>query len=51
MDEKQLERIRKEYIEIAQQLCYSLEVIKKLSQAKSEMECDRIMVSARRGQY
>lgn len=40
---------RREYIQIAKELCYSKEVIKKLEQAEDDNTCSRIMQDARKG--
>lgn len=38
---------KREYINIARELCYPSEVIRRLKAAKTENECNRIMHDAR----
>lgn len=45
---KNFNTIIKHYIDIAKDLCYDESVIEKLKNAKSEIELDNIMTSARR---
>lgn len=47
--QKDFKTIIKKYIDIAKDLCYDESVIEKLNNAKSEIELDNIMTSARKG--
>lgn len=42
---------RRSYIHAAQDLCYPDSVVRKLKEAKTERECDKIMTNARKGVY
>lgn len=41
----------KEYLKIAQQLCYPKEAMRRLRQAKSDTEAANIMTDARKGKF
>ena len=46
---KDFEKIRKNYIDMAKELCYNDDVIEKLSKAENDIQLENIMISARRG--
>ena len=43
--------VKRDYIKAAKELFYPASVIRKLEEAKTEYECDKIMSNARKGVF